>query len=331
MTFDNAAWAINGAQMGADLARRAMYAEARQSGIVQKEDLEVTELAVPGVGILISDGVGLVINDYQTDPNEIYVVSNPGSHTIPSGDMPAANPAAKSYIVAVVVGDSDFSQAGHPWMTAEDPPEGEETTFEYVRPTLIEVSAGATTLDVNYPALVLARIDIPADTTTITNSMITDLRTLASPRQSQEMFVSPVDSWTNGAPDYIPSGSAYAAWGSYSPTVKVPSWATRAIVVCSINGAVVIDSSVNVAGSIRTKLGSVVGPVASFDFPTGRVGAQRDNLSTAGEYAVSSIAGTTVALAVEGFENIPASPTTNQRLRLQNGSQMVFDVRFFEE
>lgn len=331
MTFDNAAWAINGAQMGADLARRAMYAEARQSGIVQKEDLEVTELAVPGVGILISDGVGLVINDYQTDPNEIYVVSNPGSHTIPSGDMPAANPAAKSYIVAVVVGDSDFSQAGHPWMTAEDPPEGEETTFEYVRPTLIEVSAGATTLDVNYPALVLARLDIPADTTTITNSMITDLRTLASPRQSQEMFVSPVESWTNASPDYIPAATDYQSWGSYSPTVKVPSWATRAILVCSINGAVVIDSSVNIAGSIRTKLGAVVGPVASFDFPVGRVGAQRDNLSTAGEYDVTSVAGTTVVLDVEGFENIPASPTTNQRLRLQNGSQMVFDVRFFEE
>jgi hypothetical protein len=105
----------------------------------------VSELAVPGVGLLISPGVGLVLNDYQDDPNEVYVVSNPGSHTITALEMPAANPSAKHYIVAVVVGDPDFSQAGHPWMGSDDPPLGAESTFQYVRPTIIEVAAGATT------------------------------------------------------------------------------------------------------------------------------------------------------------------------------------------
>lgn len=332
MTFENTAWAINGSQLGSSLARRAEFAAVGGAqGIVQKADLKVQQLAVPGVGILIGAGVGLISNDYQTVPNETYVVSNPSSHTIPSAEMPAANPSAKSYIVAVVVGDPDFSQTGHPWMGSDDPPAGQEITFQYVRPTLIEVSAGATTLNVDYPALVLARIDVPANTTTITNSMIVDLRALARPRQEQHIFVG--NPWTAASPVYIPSGSAFADWGSaqFAPSVKVPSWAKRAIIVTSINGVRVVDSSVNIAGGIRTQLGSVVGYATSFDLPAGRVGAQRDNFQTAGSYDVSAVAGTSQVLRVEGFENVPATPTTNQKLHLLGGSQMIFDVRFFEE
>lgn len=332
MTFDSAAWAINGPEIGASLARRAMYAEARQGGIVQKDDLKVSQLTVPGVGVLISEGVGLILNGYQADPNEVYVVSNPSAHTVPAIEMPPANPSPKSYILAVVVGDPDFSQAGHPWMQATDPPLGQETTFQYVRPTLIEVSASATSLDVNYPALPLARIDIPASTTTITDSMITDLRTLSNPRSDQTILVSPNGAWDNAAPRYIPSGSAFADWGpqEYAPSVKIPSWATRAIVVASVNGVGLVDTSVNISGNVRTQLGTVSGPSTTFDISTGG-GAIRMNLQTAGTYNVSSIAGSTVALRLEGYENKPASPTTAQRLRLQSGSQMIFDVRFFEE
>ena len=336
MTFSNTAWAIDGALLGSSLARRAEYAAVGGAqGVVQKNDLKVTELAVPGVGILIEAGVGLVNNDYQTNPNETYVVSNPSTHTIPSGEMPAANPSAKSYIVAVVVGDPDFSQTGHPWMGSDDPPVGEEQSFNYVRPTLIEVAnSPVKKLDVDYPALVLARIDIPASTTTITDSMITDLRQLARPRQSQEAFVSPGGTWTNGSPRYIPAGSSFADWGpqEYLPQVAVPEWATRAILMVSVNGVRFADTSVNVRGRVRAQLGSVTGPQTIFDFENdGSSNVRRTNLMCAGEYDVSGVAGTTVNLKVEGFQDSPSSPTNNQKLRLQNGSQMVFDVRFFEE
>lgn len=333
MTMNSAAWAINGPLTDASLARQALYASSRQEGIVQKDDLKVTELDTPGVGVLIADGTGLVLNRYQNDPNEMYVVSNSGSHTIPSSEMPASNPDAKSYLVAVVVGDPDFSQAGHPWMQASDPPVGEESTFQYVRPTLIEVPAGTTSADsLNFPALALARIDIPANTTTITNSMITDLRKLAAPRSEQTVFVSPPDTFSNANPRRIASGTTFADWGvaDYSPTVTVPEWASRAIVIASINGVRLADTSVNVVGFVRTQLGTVSGPQTTFDFPVG-TGAIRTNLQTAGEYDTSSVAGSTIALRVEGYESVPEAPTDAQRLALQSGSQMIFDVRFFEE
>jgi hypothetical protein len=334
MTFDNAAYAIDGATLTSAIARRAEFAATSGAqGIVQKADLKVKQLAVPGVGFLIDAGVGLVRNDYQDFPSESYVVSNPSTHTFPSGSMPASNPAAKSYLVAVVIGDPDFSQTGHPWMGASDPPLGQEQSFQYVRVTLIEVAAGVTTLDVAYPALILARIDIPANTTTITNSHITDLRKLARPQQSQEIFVSPGGTWTSGAPRRISaSASTFSDWGpqEYLPQVKVPTWATRAILVVTLNGVRLDDTTASVAGRIRAQMGAVTGPQTFFDYSTGG-GAIRDNLQAAGQYDVTSIAGTTVALRVEGYESAPGSPTNSQKLTLQQGSQMVFDVRFFEE
>lgn len=332
MTIESTAWAIDGALLGSSLARRAEFAAVGGAqGIVQKADLKVHQLAVPGVGVRIDAGVGLISNGYQTTPNETYVVSNDAEHTIPSGEMPASNPSAKSYIVAIVVGDPDFSQVGHPWMGAGDPPVGEELTFQYVRATLIEVSAGATSLDVDYPALPLARIDVPASTTTIIDSYITDLRKLARPRQEQQLFVSTANLW-NSPNVYIPSGATYADWGAaqFAPSVKVPSWATRAIICARVNGAALSDPSININGSIRAILGGVAGPACVFDTPIGSSGI-RMNLEAAGSYDVSSLAGTTATLKVQGFENVPASPTTNQTVRLMRGSQMVFDVRFFEE
>lgn len=333
MSFDNAAWAINGALLGSSLARRAEFAAlGGAAGVVQKDDLKVSQLDVPGIGVQIAPGVALVSNKYQAIPNETYVASNPSVHIIPSDSMPASNPSAKSYILAVVVGDPDFSQVGHPWMPSTGVPAGQENTFQYVRPTLIEVAAGATTLAGAYPALPLARIDVPANTTTITNAMIVDLRKLARPRQEQQIFVSPGGTWTDASPVRIPSGSAYGDFGSgqFLPTVTVPSWATRAIIVASINGVKVDDTSVNVAGHVRTQLGGVVGPDTIYDYSIGG-GAIRDNLQTAGSYDVTSIAGQDVTIRVEGYQTAPASPTTSQRVSLRGGSQQIFDVRFFEQ
>lgn len=337
MTFETSAWAIDGALLGSSLARRAEYAAVGGAqGVVQADDLKVTQLAVPGIGLLIAPGVGLLNNNYQTNPNETYVVSNPGSHTITSGEMPGALPSATSWIVAVVVGDPDFSQVGHPWMSSDDPPVGEEQTFTYVRPILVQVAnSSVKTLDVPYPALPLARIDIPASTTTITDSMITDLRHLARPRQEQTVRVSPPGTWSSSTMSYIPAGSAYADWGSgqYTPSVPVPSWAKRAIILVNINGVRFKDDTVNIAGGLRAQIGTVSGPVTRFDYDvdTTKGGAQRENLMCAGEFNVSSVAGTTAILRVEGFQNVPADPNNNQRLRLQAGSQVIFDVRFFEE
>lgn len=330
MTFDSAAWAIDGALMDSALARRALYADSRNPGVVLKGDLKVTQLTTPGSGVRVAAGVGLVLNGYQTTVNEMYVASNPSVHTLTPG--PASNPAAKSYIVAVVIGDPDFSQTGHPFMGPSDPPDGEELTFVYVRPVFVTVADGATTLPAGYPGLPLARVDIPANTTNITDAMITDLRKLANPRQEVHMFTSGDTTWTSANIQRIPSGTAFANWGStqFAPTVTVPSWAKRAVAVAHINGVRLQDSSANVKGKVRIKLNTVVGPDTMFDMP-GQVGILRTNLMSGGSFNVESIAGTVATIRVEGFQDTPAAPPVNQRLALTDGTQMIYDIRFFEE
>lgn len=331
MTFETAAWAINGPILGSSLARRAVYASgAKQSGIVQSGDLKVTQLGVPGVGVQIAPGVGLVLNGYQATPNEAYVVSNPGVHTMTSGEMPAANVSAKSYLVCIVIGDPDFSQAGHPWMPSSGVPDGEESTFIYVRPTIIEVAAGATTAPAGYPALVLARIDVPANTTTITDAMITDLRTLSQPRNTSKLYISG-NAWA-ALTRYVTT-TAYADWGQaeFAPQIAIPSWATRADIVAQVDGIGIVDPSVNITGNVRFLIGPLGSAPTSYDLPVGG-GAMRYGLSVGGSLDVSALAGTTQTLKLQAQRVTPAqTASSNQAFRLQSGSSVIFDVRFYEK
>lgn len=335
MTFENAPSSIDGANLTSALVRKGTFAGTNGAeGIVGKNDLKVTQLGVPGVGVLISSGVGLVLNKYQSPPTETYVVSNPGTHTIPSGSMPGSNPSTKYYIVAIVIGDPDFSQTGHPWMLGTDPPAGAELTFNYVRPTIVEVSASDVTIPgAAYPYLALAKLTVPPSTTTIIDAYITDLRSLAQPRSSQNLLISPSGSWLNASPVYLTSSpSTYATWGAseYAASIAIPSWAKRAIILGKINGVQVADTSINVHGILRCKIGSITGPITVVDLPTA-TGAARFPIETAGEFDVSSVAGTTQNLRIEGYQDIPGSPTSNQRMKLVGGSQQIFDVRFFEQ
>ena len=331
MTFNSGAWAVNGPILDAALARRAQFsATGGNEGITQKPDLKVSQLAVPGSGLLIAAGVGSILNRYQATVNETYVVSNPSSHTVPRARC--RGPARRR------------GRSSSPWWSAIRtstrpathgcPPlcRRQVETFEYVRVTLIEVASGATSLNVNYPALALARIDIPAGATSITNAMITDLRKLAQPRQWSDLKMSPADTWTTPY-RYVPT-VAYDDWGAaeYAPSVVVPSWASRALVICSLNGVVLNDNSVNIVGSIRIKLGSTIGSRSGFDFET-QVGggAELINLQTASEFDVTAVAGTTVPIRLNAYQWGPASPTDTQKLAIRSGSQMIFDIRFFEE
>jgi hypothetical protein len=235
MTFDNTAWAIDGATTRSALARTAEYAAmSGAQGIVQSPDLKVTQLAVPGNGLLIAAGSAIVLNGYQgSGTDQAYVASNPESHTVASGDMPASSGSAQSYILALVIGDPEFAQTGHPFMGPLDPPSGEEATFEYVRPVMISVAAGATTLGaVTYPNLPLARIDIPASTLTITNAMITDLRNLARPRRQLEIGQGLGD----GTAHNLPNGSWQRVPNSGCLTVVIPTWATKAKIMGFVEG-----------------------------------------------------------------------------------------------
>lgn len=321
MTFLEAPLSVDGALIGSAHVRRGNYMAARgNEGILEGPDLKVSQLPTPGNGVLISAGNGVVKNRYQTVPNEAYVVANPSVHTVLPESMPTSQPSAKSYLVLVTVGDPEFSQVGHPWMPSEplDPEEAED--FQYVRVWLYEVAAGTTAFTGGFPALVLARIDIPPSTTTITNVMITDLRKLANPRVSEELYI------VNGlaANDLNTVSPAYETFGQ-SQSVAIPTWASRAKATVHIEG-LALSNAINA----YFRLNVVSGPAGSnipFNKSAPTSGSDRVGFDVAASLDVASIAGTSKTFRVEA----QTFTGMGSRLDIDASTSSWMRIRFEEE
>jgi hypothetical protein len=114
------------------------------------------------------------------------------------------------------------------------------------------VSSSATAIPDGRTGIPLARIDIPASTSTITDAMITDLRQIANPRRQRTQFVhSPTGTSaainnSNGSYSYF---STEAGW-----TIAIPSWASKAIV--SIDIAQLKYSVAQFIGLLRATFGA---------------------------------------------------------------------------
>lgn len=329
MTFNNAPWAIDGARSTAALARLGVYATGGgRSGVVKPSDLRVLPLAVPGNGLRITSGAGIILNHYLDDPDEVYAAANPGTHTVLAADMPAAIGSTGYYLVCVVVGDPEFDQSGHPFMPTTIAPE-DAADFEYVRIVIVPCTAGTTSfeqLGYDYPAYALARLEIPPTTTTITSGMIVDLRELSQPRSQRKVFSQTFS--VAYSLNYGDGSASYHYWTEFSPSIAIPPWATKATIICTMSGILATGGSTN--GFTRAEIGGLVGPSVPYDedpVPGGYSGGGKSTLVTAAELDVSSIAGTTTYLALQGSRDTgePGYLTT------WGGSQQIFDIQFDED
>lgn len=298
MTFFNAPLAIDGAVTSSALIRRGEYAAlSAAEGVVNATDLKVTQLAVPGNGLLISSGNAVITNRYQTDPNETYVVANAGTHEVLSTEMPTSQPTDKSYLVLVTVGDPEFSQVGHPWMTSDVLDPTEAADYVYVRPWILEVAPGTSSfasLGLDYPAYALARIDIPASTTTITNSMITDLRDLASPRSKLEIVQA-----TGVATTLTSVNPTYQRFPNVAAgSIKIPDWATTAKITGFVEGVRLTSSALAILRPYIEGTTLVGFQTNAYESATVTNGARR-TYSVGGKIDVTSVAGQTKNFSVQ--------------------------------
>lgn len=324
MTFNFAPWAIDGARSPAGLARLAAYAAGGRSGVIQPGDLRVTALAVPGSGVRIMSGAASILNHYLANPDEAYVASNPSTHTVPSSDMPPATPGTSYYLVCIVVGDPEFNQAGHPFMPSEPLDPAIAPDFEYVRIVIVPCGASTTRfedLGFNYPAYALARLEVPGSTSTITNAMITDLRSLAKPRTERKVLVDNTAPLQNLSPV-----DSHATWLAYQPMVEVPDWATRAQIVVSLNG--LVTTAAETRGAIRIILGAggaAIGTDAIYAIPASADG-ERTNIVVALDADVTALAGQSFPVIIQGYRQgaYPGYITTFW------GTQEVIDIQFSE-
>jgi hypothetical protein len=184
MTFSNMPGPIDGALTSSALLRKGLFAAIKGEGVAAGDDLLVYASSPNGQSLKIGPGVGVVLNGYQTTPDEVYVATNPAEHSVTSGDMPGSSGGTTYWMVCIVVGDpqSGYSQTGHPFMPS-DFDEDQANTYQYVRPVLLPCSVGDTKFDdlgKSYPGLALARLALPPSTVVVSDAMLTDLRVQAS-------------------------------------------------------------------------------------------------------------------------------------------------------
>lgn len=326
MTFNSAPWALDGARLTSSLARLGIHAPLGDvEGVVGPDDLKVTQLDVPGVGIQIAGGGAVLLNRYQTTPNESYVVANEGVEIIGSGDMPPASVSAESWLVCATIYDPQYSQLGHPWAPGTDPGEGEEAeNFQYVRPFLLGPADGVTSstkrfseLGLSFPAYALARIDRPASTTTITDAIITDLRKLVNPqtKRTTHLVQPAAGTLTSAAIANYPNGKV---------DVEVPTWATKAQVIVHISQ--IAHWAPNFNGYLRATLGAQVGGWVGLDFDSVS-GAERHTFMAAATFDIpEAYRGTTQEVKTQAYRQ-----SGTGYLQVYGATHEVFDIEFLEE
>lgn len=221
MALDPVPWFIGGgAQHSAEAARNlAWTATNGRTGIATPDDLEVSETSVPSGAVYVSTGGGAVSSSYAGASQQSYMIRNPVRETVTVPPNTSSSPVTR-YVIAEV---SDPQYAGSP---PSNVAEGPYTFFRVV-----------SSLSRTHPFIPLARLRIPGNTSTITNSMITDIRELLSPRRQEFVFARPRvasdDSSQNLLKARISSGGEFFPGGGGSPNefqVPVPEWAELMIV-----------------------------------------------------------------------------------------------------
>lgn len=245
MTWDSVPWFVGGgAEHSPEVARLLAYAgTSGAEGIIAPGDLKVTPTAVPSNSVRVLAGACLIQSDAAGGAQQTYVGRNVSEDVV----QLAATGSGAGRSDLIVARVEDPFMAGEPYSNPANPKVG-PYIFTRVIPN---VSPTTTVAPAGSSAIALARVDIPANTGTITAGMIRDLRRIAQPRRQRH-----VSSWVPPSPP-----SQYPNFGlnnrglfpSMQQPVDCPSWATQMTLVVTVNGLLFWDKVFT--GNMRAEYG----------------------------------------------------------------------------
>lgn len=292
--WDLVPWMIGGGvKHSLSIARLLSYAAFNGvEGIVGSKDLQVTQLASPGAGVRVWPGACSIKNRQNNAVYEAYAARLPYEDQV---DIASTGGAARSDMIVARIEDPFVP--GSPW-TAPTQAAIDNGTAEFVRTAVISgVAANATAVppELGYSAIPLARIDLPAGTSAVTQDMITDLRRMTTSRNEKvEKVIYPAAARTL-------SSTVYGNWPSdANQTVEVPPWATH-VQGKAILGGVVYGPGAS-AGYAHLLLDTVaLGGATFFDFPDPATASDRATVLVAGAKTPvpTALRGTSVTAQIE--------------------------------
>jgi hypothetical protein len=323
-------WAINGLEVPASVARSLAYAAAGgKPGVVAPADLKVTATPTPSSKVRVAPGAINILGQHPGQRDEMYVYAPTVQQEI-TINATGSSGGHNAWIIAMV-DDPQYStlaagnKGGVRYVVEYKSPSDPITPAQYRDYWHTNGSRSAEPIAV---------IRMPANTATITDSMIQDLRAIGQPR-SERVIVHRAgiagEQTTQGTPlnEYVNFPSLLNA------SVDIPSWATRMTVICHISGILIASTNIaaNGYGGWRIKCGSnnFDNGYCYWDIAEG-AGAGTQAFAIGGELTIpANYRGTTQPLTTW------VNKTTNTAqgevfLRKKNslGNQIIWDITFHE-
>ncbi|MFF8575557.1 hypothetical protein ACF06L_30500 [Streptomyces sp. NPDC015408] len=205
MTWDGIPWFVEGTAASEETLRLVVDAAmGGGEGVVGPADLLVTALDAPSGAVQLGPGAMIAKRRAALGGgSQSYAARMPTVEQVDVAPTTVDGPRSD-----LVIARAEDPYGGETWPAPEDPAVG-PYVFTRVIPDVPVGTTSVREVDPDSTAVTLARIDMPAGTTTTTSGMITDLRQLARPRS--EAFRRYIPGWP--VPDEL--GAVTDAWEAF--------------------------------------------------------------------------------------------------------------------
>lgn len=264
MAWDSVPWFVEGgAEHSSEVTRLLSYAAfGGGEGIVGSADLQARALQTPAAAVQVMPGACAILNRAAGSSYQAYAARLPSADSIP---IAATGVAARSDLIVARI-ENPYSY-GETWPNPTDPKTG-PYVFTRVISGVPNTTTNVRQVRPNDSAITLARIDIPANTSSITQAMIKDLRQLVIQRKDRDIYTaspSNEQTWAGNKGSWV-QWPPVARW-----QVTVPTWATKAKAVMNLAGVQVINGYV--WGGCAFRIGTETGQSVWFEATTSRINA----------------------------------------------------------
>ncbi|MDH2389399.1 hypothetical protein QCN29_11460 [Streptomyces sp. HNM0663] len=274
-------------------------------GVTEGDDLKVRQLSTPAAGVRVADGSAVIRGAAWGQGS--YTQYNVGDAVVPVAPT-AASP--RSDLVCLRVEDPEYEGTRNS--------ETDEIGYFHI---VSNVPVSTTIPPGGMTAIPLARIDIPANTTVITDSMIKDVRRIANPRRERKLYTA----FPGAISTLTYSDDKWHNWPTAARwSIAVPPWAASVKLVTTIAGLRL--SRADVFATMQNVFGTVFGQDTAVDDDQG-TGIRRNTVVLADSISIpASIRGTTQILYLQTFMH----KIETGDLSVDGATSLVADIEFTE-
>jgi hypothetical protein len=322
----------------------AFAATEGKEGVVENTDLRIMSTPAPSGAIRCMPGAYVVRAKHTGGEKEAYA-----GKVVEAEDIsvnPTAADAGRTDLVILRIENPYVAGSGS-WAQPTDPQEGPYAHIRVIEGVPANTQA-VQFWNSTWTAITLARITRAPNRTTVEQSEITDLRSLAKiandpiveedppddnpPAIAYPFWMDIVNETSSGDDDTISddAGAGFLTWPADATwSVPIPSWATHAEVFLQLLG--IRQEGAGTYGSLRVQIdgGTAATPAVTYDFTTdGTVeGWRRDPMFAAGTVSIpTSIRGKSKTFRAQA--TIEDDPGQDGTLRWTRGSAAILQVVF---